>query len=44
VATLCSEGLFRLRVDRTFPLEQTREAQEMSATGHVTGKLVVTIP
>ena len=44
VAALCSEGLFRLRVDRTFPLEQTREAQEMSATGHVTGKLVVTIP
>jgi NADPH:quinone reductase-like Zn-dependent oxidoreductase len=43
VARLCSEGKFRLHVGRTFPLEQTREAQEISAKGHVTGKLVITI-
>jgi NADPH:quinone reductase-like Zn-dependent oxidoreductase len=44
VARLCSEGLFQLRVDQTFPLEQTRQAQEISAKGHVTGKLVITLP
>ena len=43
VARLCSEGLFRLRVERTFALEQTAEVQAVSATGHVTGKLVITI-
>ena len=43
VARLCSEGLFRLRVERTFPLEQTAEAQEVSAKGHVTGKLIISI-
>lgn len=42
-ARLCSEGLFRLRVEQTFPLEQTREAQETSAKGHVTGKLVIAV-
>jgi NADPH:quinone reductase-like Zn-dependent oxidoreductase len=43
VARLCSEGHLRLHVGRTFPLEQTREAQELSSKGHVTGKLVITI-
>lgn len=43
VARLCSEGNFRLHVGRTFPLEQTREAQEVSSKGHVTGKLVITV-
>jgi NADPH:quinone reductase-like Zn-dependent oxidoreductase len=43
VARLCSEGHFRLHVGRTFPLEQTREAQRVSAKGHVTGKLVITV-
>ncbi len=42
-ARLCSEGLFRLRVDQTFPLEQTAEAQEVSAEGGVTGKLIISI-
>jgi NADPH:quinone reductase-like Zn-dependent oxidoreductase len=41
VARLCSEGLFRLRVDQTFPLERTAKAQEASASGRVTGKLVI---
>lgn len=43
VARLCSEGLFRLRVDQTFPLEQTARAQEVSTKGHVTGKLIISI-
>jgi len=44
VARLCSEGLFHLHVEQTFPLEQTAAAQEMSAAGHVTGKLVIRVP
>ncbi len=43
VARLCSEGLFRLCVEQTFQLDRTAEAQEVSAKGHVTGKLVITI-
>jgi len=43
VARLCAEGRFRLTVDRTFPLEQTAAAHEVSAAGHVTGKLVITV-
>ncbi|WP_420995727.1 NADP-dependent oxidoreductase [Cupriavidus sp. 30B13] len=43
VARLCSEGLFGLRVEQTFALEQTAKAQEVSATGRVTGKLVISI-
>ena len=43
VARLCSEGLFLLRIDQTFPLEQTAKAQEISAKGHVTGKLIISI-
>ncbi len=43
VARLCSEGLFRLRVEQTFPLEQTAQAQKVSAEGHVTGKLIISI-
>lgn len=43
VARLCSEGLFRLHIEQTFPLERTREAQEISAKGHVTGKLVIAV-
>jgi NADPH:quinone reductase-like Zn-dependent oxidoreductase len=43
VARLCSKGLFRLRVEQAFPLEQTAEAQEVSAKGHVTGKLIISI-
>ena len=43
VARLCSEGLFRLRVEQTFPLERTAEAQEVSASGRVTGKLIISI-
>lgn len=43
VARFYSAGLFRLHVEQTFPLEQTARAQEISAKGHVTGKLVISV-
>jgi NADPH:quinone reductase-like Zn-dependent oxidoreductase len=43
VAQFCSAGLFRLRVEQTFPLEQAAKAQEVSAKGRVTGKLIISI-
>ena len=43
VARLCAEGVFELRVERTFPLEQTAEAQKVSAAGRVMGKLVIRV-
>ena len=43
VARLYSEGLFRLHVEQTFPLEQTAKAQEVSAKGRVTGKLIISM-
>jgi len=43
VARLCSEGLFHLRLEQTFRLEQTAVAQEVSAKGHVTGKLIICV-
>ena len=43
LARAFEEGAFRMRVDKTFPLEKTAEAQILSEEGHVTGKLVVVI-
>jgi NADPH:quinone reductase-like Zn-dependent oxidoreductase len=43
VARLHSEGQFSLHVERTFPLEQTARAHEVSAAGRVTGKLVISV-
>lgn len=43
IAHLCSTGSFRLHIERTFSLDQAREAQEFSQSSHMTGKLVVTI-
>ena len=42
-ARLHSEGVFRMHLDKTFPLAQAAEAYHLSAAGHVTGKLVITI-
>lgn len=42
-ARLYSEGAFTLRLEQTFPLEQTAQAQKVSAEGHVTGKLVIVV-
>jgi len=41
VARLHSQGLFRLRIEQSFPLERTAEAQTISAAGRVTGKLII---
>ncbi len=42
-ARLFTEGAFHLPVEKTFPLEETAEAQAASAEGHVAGKFVVTV-
>ncbi len=43
MADLCSAGSFTLRIDRTFPLDRAKEAQEVSQSRRVTGKLVVCV-
>ncbi|MET3598283.1 NADP-dependent oxidoreductase [Martelella mangrovi] len=43
-ARLYTEGALRLDVQKTFPMEKTGEAQALSAEGHVTGKLVISVP
>lgn len=43
MADLCSAGSFTLHIDQTFPLDQAKQAQEISQAGHVTGKLVVCV-
>ena len=42
-ARLYSEGTLKLRIEKTFPMAQIAEAQALSAEGHVTGKLVITV-
>lgn len=42
-AALFKAGSFSLPVERAFPLDQIAAAQELSAQGHVTGRLVITI-
>lgn len=42
-ARLYLEGAFRVTLGKTFPLAQAAEAYKLSAEGHVTGKLVITI-
>ncbi len=42
-ARLYSEGVFCLTLEKTFPLAQAAKAYKLSAAGHVTGKLVITI-
>lgn len=41
MARLCSAGAFTLHIERVFPLDRARQAQEVSQSGRVTGKLVV---
>ncbi len=43
MAELCAAGSFTLQIDRTFPLDQVKEAQAVSQSGRVTGKLVVSV-
>lgn len=42
-AALYAAGSFTLPVERTFPLDEIAAAHELSAQGHVTGRLVITI-
>ncbi|MGO8372559.1 NADP-dependent oxidoreductase [Rhizobium ruizarguesonis] len=42
-AAMAAAGSFSLPVERTFPLDQVGAAHELSAAGHVTGRLVITI-
>ena len=42
-ARLYSEGALRLRVEKTFPLAQSKGALELSIDGHVTGKLIICV-
>lgn len=43
LAQAFEEGAFRMRVDQTFPLERTCDAQVLSEAGRTTGKLVVVV-
>jgi NADPH:quinone reductase-like Zn-dependent oxidoreductase len=43
VARQYGEGRFRLHVERTFALEETAQAHELSAQGRVMGKLVIVV-
>ena len=43
VAELIREGRFALPVERTFPLESVAEAQSLSASGRMRGKIVLTV-
>jgi NADPH:quinone reductase-like Zn-dependent oxidoreductase len=40
---MADAGQLRVPVARAFPLEQTAQAQELVAGGHVRGKVVVTV-
>lgn len=44
LASLADQGKLRVHVERTFALEQAAEAHRLSESGHVTGKLVLTVP
>lgn len=43
LASLAEQGKLRVHVEHAFPLEQAGEAHRLSETGHVTGKLVLTV-
>ena len=43
VGNLIEAGRFSLPVARTFPLDQIGAAHELSETGHVRGKLILTV-
>lgn len=43
LATMLTEGRLRVEVAETFPLEQLAEAYRRSMTGHVHGKIAITV-
>jgi NADPH:quinone reductase-like Zn-dependent oxidoreductase len=40
-AKLAAAGKFKMHVDKTFPLEQAGDAQELSRQGHTEGKIIL---
>ena len=44
LARMTDAGQLRVSIAKAFPLEQTAQAQELVAGGHVRGKVVVTVP
>ena len=43
VANLAADGKFKMHVEKTFPLEQAGNAQELSRQGHTEGKLILAV-
>jgi NADPH:quinone reductase-like Zn-dependent oxidoreductase len=43
LAKLVDEGVIKVKVDKTFPLSQTKEALEYLKTGHPKGKIIIAI-
>jgi NADPH:quinone reductase-like Zn-dependent oxidoreductase len=41
IGDLVASGTVRVNIERVFPLEQAREAQQLSQTGHAHGKIVL---
>jgi NADPH:quinone reductase-like Zn-dependent oxidoreductase len=41
VGSLANEGKLKMKVDKTFPLEQAGAAQELSRAGHTEGKIIL---
>lgn len=41
VARLANDGRLKMKVDKTFPLEQAGAAQELSREGHTEGKIIL---
>jgi NADPH:quinone reductase-like Zn-dependent oxidoreductase len=42
-AELAAAGKFKMHVDKTFPLEQAADAQELSRQGHTEGKIILLV-
>jgi NADPH2:quinone reductase len=43
IATLLSAGQIKVKIDTTFPLKEVTKAHQLLESGHVTGKIVLTI-
>jgi NADPH2:quinone reductase len=43
IATLLSAGQIKVKIDTTFPLKEVTKAHQLLESGHVTGKLVLTV-
>jgi NADPH:quinone reductase-like Zn-dependent oxidoreductase len=43
IANLAVRGVVKVHVEKVFPLEEARAAQELSQTGHVRGKIVLAV-